>query len=79
MLADQSTRIFQTRRCDVRQSAAESNIVQFPAARSSVQQIAAEEDMMDADQRMPFRTCLAIWTLLAIAGWGAVGMAAHLI
>jgi len=34
---------------------------------------------MDADQRMPFRTCLAIWTLLAIAGWGAVGMAAHLI
>jgi hypothetical protein len=35
--------------------------------------------MMDAEQRMPFRTCLAIWTLLAAAGWSAIGMAAHLI
>ena len=63
----------------MRQSAAESNIVQFPVPRSSMQQNAVEEDMMDADQKMPFRTCLAIWTLLAGAGWAAVGMAAHLI
>ncbi|HEY4275931.1 MAG TPA: hypothetical protein VGM68_10630 [Rhizomicrobium sp.] len=63
----------------MRQSAAESNIVPFPVPRSSVQQKAAEEDMMDADQRMPFRTCLAIWTVLALAGWTVLGMAAHLI
>jgi hypothetical protein len=64
---------------DVHRRAAESNIVRFPVPRSSTRQLPVEEEMMDAEQRMPFRTCLAIWTLLAAAGWSAIGMAAHLI
>lgn len=54
----------------MRQSAAESKIVQFPTARSAGRLIMIKEEMMDQDRRMPIGLCMMIWTALAVAGWG---------
>jgi len=55
----------------VRQSAAESKIVQFPAARSAGRNVMIEDETMDQSRRLPIGTCMMIWTVLAVAGWGA--------
>jgi hypothetical protein len=63
----------------VRQSAAESKIVQFPTARSAGRYAIAQEEMMDQGRRMPFGVCLIIWAAMAMAGWGALDVAVRLI
>jgi hypothetical protein len=55
----------------VRHGAAESKIVQFPAARSAGRNSVFEDDAMDRGRRLPLGTCMMIWTVLAVAGWGA--------
>lgn len=55
----------------MRQSAAESKIVQFPAARSAGRNVMIEDETMDQSRRLPIGTCMMIWTVLAVAGWGA--------
>ncbi len=55
----------------MRQSAAESKIVQFPAARSAGRNVMIEDETMDQSRRLPVGTCMMIWTVLAAAGWGA--------
>lgn len=55
----------------MRQSAAESKIVQFPAARSAGRNVMIEDETMDQSRRLPVGTCMMIWTVLAVAGWGA--------
>jgi hypothetical protein len=64
---------------DVRQSAAESKIVQFPTARSAGRYAIAQEEIMDQTQRMPFGVCLIIWATIAMAGWAALDIAVRLI
>ena len=55
----------------MRQSAAESKIVQFPAARSAGRNTFVEDEAMDHSRRLPLGYCMMIWTVLAVAGWGA--------
>jgi len=55
----------------VRQSAAESKIVQFPTARSAGRNTMVEDETMDRSHRLPLGYCMMIWTVLAVAGWGA--------
>jgi hypothetical protein len=55
----------------VRQSAAESKIVQFPAARSAGRNTVIEDETMDQSRKLPIGYCMMIWTVLAVAGWGA--------
>ena len=55
----------------MRPSAAESKIVQFPAARSAGRNVMIEDETMDQSRRLPIGTCMMIWTVLAVAGWGA--------
>jgi hypothetical protein len=59
----------------VRQSAAESKIVQFPTARSAGRNTMIEDETMDQSRRLPIGTCMMIWTVLAVAGWGALNAA----
>lgn len=54
----------------MRQSAAESKIVQFPAARSAGRNAMIEGETMDQSRRLPVGYCMMIWTALAVAGWG---------
>ena len=63
----------------MRQSAAESKIVQFPATRSAGRNTMVEDETMDQGRRLPFCLCLMIWTALAVAGWGAFHTALQLI
>ena len=63
----------------MRQSAAESKIVQFPAARSVGRKPMIEEEMMDQSSKLPIGLCLMIWTALAVAGWGAFNAALQFI
>ncbi len=63
----------------MRQSAAESKIVQFPTERSAGRIVMIEERMMDQTRRMPIALCLMIWTALAVAGWGVFSAAFKLI
>jgi hypothetical protein len=58
---------------------AESKIVQFPVARAAGRQAVIEDDAMDLSKRLPLRTCMMIWTALAVAGWGAFHAALQLI
>jgi hypothetical protein len=55
----------------VRQSAAESKIVQFPAARSAGRNTMIEDETLDQSRRLPIGYCMMIWTVLAALGWGA--------
>lgn len=63
----------------MRQSAAESKIVQFPAARSAGPKPMIEEEMMDQSRKLPIGTCMMIWTALAVASWGAFNAALQFI
>lgn len=63
----------------MRHSAAESKIVQFPAARSAGRNIAIEEAAMEHGRRLPIGLCMMIWTALAALGWGAFQAAFQLI
>ena len=63
----------------MRQSAAESKIVQFPTARSAGRYAIAQEEILDQGHRMPFGVCLIIWATIAIAGWGMLDVAVRLI
>ena len=63
----------------MRQSAAESKIVQFPTARSAGRKPMIEEEMMDQSRKLPVGYCMMIWTALAVAGWGAFDAAFRLI
>jgi hypothetical protein len=64
---------------NVRQSAADNNIVQFPRARSANRYAMIEDFPIDNSARMPFGLCLMIWAALAVIGWGAFDAAAKLI
>lgn len=64
---------------NVRQSAANSNIVQFPRARSENRFAMIEDFPIDNSARMPFGLCLVIWAALAAIGWGALEAATKLI
>lgn len=55
----------------MRQSAAESKIVQFPTARSAGRNTMIEDETMDQSRRLPVGLCMMIWTALAALGWGA--------
>jgi hypothetical protein len=63
----------------VRQSAAESKIVQFPAARSAGRNIMSEDEAMDQTRKLPIGLCLMIWTALAVAGWSVFNIAFRLV
>ena len=63
----------------MRQSAAESKIVQFPTARSAGRNPMVEDETMDRSRRLPVGTCMMIWTALAALGWGAFHAAFQLI
>jgi hypothetical protein len=63
----------------VRHSAAESKVIRFPAERSAGRYAIAEIEPIDRSYRMPLGLCMMIWTVLAIAGWGAVDAATRLI
>ena len=63
----------------MRQSAAESKIVQFPAARSAGRSGVIEDEPLDQSRRLPLGYCMMIWTALAVAGWGAFHAALQLI
>ncbi len=63
----------------MRQSAAESKIVQFPTERSAGRIVMIEEQIMDQTRRMPIALCLMIWTALAVVGWGVFSAAFKLI
>jgi hypothetical protein len=63
----------------VRQSAAESKIVPFPTARSAGRNTMVEDDAMDRSHRLPLGYCMMIWTVLAVAGWGAFNAALQFI
>jgi hypothetical protein len=38
-----------------------------------------DEILADRDTRFPVGLCLAIWTVLAVIGWSAIGAATRLI
>ena len=63
----------------VRQQAANSNIVPFPAARLTRRETEADSMPLEQDGRIPFGVCLVIWAALAVIGWGALDAAARLI
>lgn len=63
----------------MRPSAAESKIVQFPAARSAGRNAAIEDEAADRGRRLPVGYCMMIWAALAVAGWGAFHAAFQLI
>ena len=63
----------------MRPSAAESKIVQFPAARSAGRNAAIQDEAADRGRRLPVGYCMMIWTALAAAGWGAFHAALQLI
>jgi len=63
----------------VRQGAAESKIVRFPAARSAGSKRMIEDEPLDQSRRLPIGYCMMIWTVLAVAGWSAFHAALQLI
>lgn len=63
----------------MRHSAAESKIVQFPAARSAGRNNMIEQETMDQSRKLPIGLCMMIWTALAMAGWGVFNAALNLI
>ena len=63
----------------MRHGAAESKIVQFPATRSAGRNSVIEDEIMDRSRRVPLGACMMIWTVLAIAGWGAFNAALRFI
>jgi hypothetical protein len=64
---------------NVRQSAADNKIVQFPRSRSASRFATVEDFPIDNNTRIPFGLCLLIWAALAVAGWGALDAATKLI
>lgn len=63
----------------VRQQAANSNIVPFPAMRLTRRNAEPDDMSTEQDARIPFGLCLVIWAALAVIGWGALDAAARLI
>ena len=63
----------------VRQHAANSNVVPFPASRLASRFAETEAVSAERETRIPFGLCLVIWAALAILGWGAIDAAARLI
>ena len=63
----------------MRQQAANSNIVPFPAARLMRLDPESDDISLEQDGRIPFGVCLVIWAALAVIGWGALDAAARLI
>lgn len=63
----------------VRQRAANSNIVPFPASRLASRFLEADDMPVDSESRMPFGLCLLIWAGLAAIGWTALDAVARLI
>jgi hypothetical protein len=62
----------------VRQHAANSNVVPFPASRLA-QRFIETEARVERDNRIPFGFCLMIWAVLAVIGWSALDMVARFI
>ena len=63
----------------VRQRAANSNVVPFPASRLASRFSAPDDLPAESESRIPFGLCMVIWAALAIIGWGALDAVARLI
>jgi len=63
----------------VRQRAANSNIVPFPASRLASRFLEPDDMTVPGESRMPFGLCLLIWAGLAAIGWTALDAVARLI
>jgi hypothetical protein len=63
----------------VRQPAANSNVVPFPASRLANRFIEQDDVPVERDNRIPFGLCLVIWAALAAIGWSAINAVASLI
>ena len=63
----------------MRQYAVESNIIPFPSARYAGQALFDEPGESERGERLPIGLCLVIWTVLSVAGWGALDAAVKLI
>jgi hypothetical protein len=70
---------FSRRGVTVRQHAANSNVVPFPASRLASRFVEVEAVSAERESRIPFGLCLVIWAALAILGWSALDVAARLI
>ncbi|HXS06893.1 MAG TPA: hypothetical protein VN723_08895 [Rhizomicrobium sp.] len=63
----------------MRQRAANTNIVPFPASRLASRFLESDDMPMENDSRIPFGLCLLIWAGLAAVGWTALDAVARLI
>ena len=63
----------------VRQRAANSNVVPFPASRLASRFSAPDDMPVEGESRIPFGLCMVIWAALAVIGWGALDAVARLI
>jgi len=63
----------------VRQRAANSNVVPFPASRLASRFMAPDDMPAENENRIPFGLCVMIWAVLSAIGWSALGAVARLI
>jgi hypothetical protein len=63
----------------VRHCATESNIIPFPFAHIAGEDLLELRREDDSTERLPIGLCLVIWTVLSLAGWGAIDAAVKLI
>jgi hypothetical protein len=63
----------------VRQRAANSNVVPFPASRLAGRFAAPDDMLLENESRIPFGLCVVIWVALAAIGWSALDAVARLI
>ena len=63
----------------VRQQAANSNVVPFPASRLASRFLELDDAPLAGERRLPLGICLIIWAGLAIIGWSALDALARLI
>lgn len=63
----------------MRHYATESNVIPFPSAHFAGEDLFELSREVDRRERLPIGICLVIWTVLSVAGWGAIDAAIKLI
>jgi hypothetical protein len=63
----------------VRHYATESNVIPFPSAQFAGEDLFELNRESERGERLPIGLCLVIWTVLSLAGWGALDAAIKLI